>query len=101
MNFDKLKYATFSFYSLSIVIDHITTNIGISNGLVESNTVTHYLIEAGLWSFFDLAICMCLVLATHIFIVYTRSEYKFVLFFPLITGVIRLLAGMWNISLIM
>ena len=101
MDVDRLKYTTFSFYGLSILIDHITTEIGISHGLVESNALSCYLKEAGLWIFLDLIIGVSLVLATHILIKHNRYGYKIFLFFPFITGVFRLLAGLWNIHLLM
>jgi uncharacterized membrane protein len=102
MNFDDLKYATFSFYGLSVLFDHLTTNIGINHyGLAESNAFTQLLIENGVWSYVDIATVMCLVLTTHLLIERSRSENKSALFFPLITGVIRLLTGIWNILLIL
>lgn len=100
MDLNRIEYVSLSFFGLSVVIDQVTTVIGLSRGLVEGNTFTRYLMETGTWIFIDLAICVCLVLFTHLFIKHTRGQYKFALLFPLITGFIRLLAGISNISLI-
>ena len=101
MNSANLRYATFSFYSLAVLVDHLTTNIGINHyGLAESNAFTLSLIEKGVWSYIDFTMVICTVAATHYLLKYTRVEEKVALFFPLITGVIRFLAGIMNIILI-
>jgi hypothetical protein len=101
MNIDRLKNATFSFYGISILIDHLTTIIGINHGLAETNLLTHSLMAAGQWTFIDLAIGVSLVLATHVLMKHNRTGYMFFLFFPFMAGVIRLLAGLNNIFLLM
>jgi len=100
MNSYDFEYAAFSFYGLAVLVDHLTTNIGINHyGLAESNAFTLYLIEKGVWSYVDFTMVICTIAVTHFLIKHTRVEKKMALFFPLITGVIRFLAGILNILL--
>jgi len=101
MNSDNLRYATLSFYGLAVIVDHLTTNIGINHyNLAESSAFTLYLIEKGVWSYVDFTIVIFTIATTQFLIKHTNVEKKIALFFPLISGVIRFLAGILNIFLI-
>jgi uncharacterized membrane protein len=99
---DKLKYITFSIYGLGVIVDHVTTVIGIKYfGLIESNKITGYLIENGVWAYIDITLCIFFVMIINFLCAkHGHDEFKFILCFPLLSGFIRIFAGMWNIFLI-
>jgi len=100
MDFNYIKFTIFSFYGLSIMLDHLTTRIGISRiDLVESNPLTLLLMERGAWLYVDAAIFVGLIYTTHHLMGRSRNENKLFLLFPLVTGIVRLVAGVSNLML--
>jgi hypothetical protein len=87
---------------LSLFTDHITTHIGISNGLHEINSNVIFLINNNLWLITDLFITFALF-ATPIFLSsFFEDNYIRVFYlFPVITVVIRLFVCLNNISLLL
>lgn len=96
-NIEKLSY---TFLTIGFSLDHVTTYIGLNIcGIFESNYIVSSLMKFGLWFYIDSLLCLSLIYITRLFIK-KYIEYKFIICFPLISGLIRLLAGFINLTLI-
>jgi len=102
MKLYSLKNIVFSIYSVGVILDHLTTKIGINFfHFKESNIFTCYLIENGLWIYVDVILFISFILIISFFNdLLTAKSNKMVLIFPLVAGSLRMMAGMWNIILL-
>jgi hypothetical protein len=98
---EREEFTSYLFLVLGITLDQISTKIGLSNyNLLESNYITARLIDFGLWGYFDFLICTMFIAITYVsYRAFPEEKNKIVFAFPLITGVIRLLAGIMNLRL--
>lgn len=88
----------FIIYGMGLMLDHLTTNIGVKFfGLKESNELTFFLIKNGLWAYVDILLFISVVLLIRTYWdILTLKGNKFILAFPLISGSVRMFAGIWN-----
>lgn len=86
---------------LGVTLDNFTTKLGISNfNLYESNYITKSLMDLGLWSYFDILLCATFIIFSYkAYRILLQKQNKYMFIFPLISGSIRLLVGVWNISI--
>ena len=96
-----LKNIVFSFYSAGVILDHLTTSMGMSVGLKESNMFTCYLIENGLWVYADITLFIILIAIINFFNdKLAPKNSRAVLIFPLLSGFMRMVAGALNMVLL-
>jgi len=84
-----------------VFLDHLTTMLGLSRGLSESNVLAGYCLDAGIWFLLDAALVVGVVATCYA--VARASDGRrgaLVLVFPFILGAFRLVAGIWNLSII-
>jgi hypothetical protein len=87
---------------IGVTFDHITTNLGITRfNLFEANYITKSLMDVGLWSYVDVLLCILFIVVTYIsYRVILQKENNFMFIFPFISGLLRILISVWNISII-
>lgn len=102
MEFHILKKMVFSLYGFGILLDHITTNIGLNVfNIEESNIITRLLIENGLWMYVDLILFVFVISLIRFFSdELTARSNIVVLIFPFLSGLIRMIAGIWNMVIL-
>jgi hypothetical protein len=82
--------------------DHISTVIALTRPYIyETNPVTIQLMAKGLWLPVDLILIALGIGIPYMLIRFTDKEYfKAILAYPLVHGIVRLGACIWNFSLI-
>ena len=82
--------------------DHFSTGLALAReNIYESNPVALILMQKGLWVPTDLALILISVGATYIFLrVLKKPIAKYMLIYPALAGLIRLVVTMWNFSLL-
>ena len=82
--------------------DHISTVVALTRPYIyESNTFTVQLMQKGLWLPVDIALIVLGIGIPYLLIRLTnRESFKAVLAYPLVHGLVRLGACLWNFSLI-
>jgi len=103
MKLCNLKNVVFSIYILGVILDHLTTNIGISVfGLKESNIFTRFLIENGLWVYIDIILFISFISLISLYSdKLTVKINRVILIFPFISGFMRVMTGMWNMIILL
>ena len=88
---------------VGVLGDHISTMIAIQRpNIYEANPTTVTLMEMGLWLPVDIALIAIGIAVPYILIRKTkREEFKALLAYPLVHGLIRFAACLWNFSLIL
>ena len=94
-----LEMGAYTLLLLTMVFDHISTNIGLAIGLTEANPL---LLGPELWIIADLVFNSLLILATWKIIEIRgyESRYYFIVFVPLLVGFVRFLVVLNNTVLI-
>ena len=81
--------------------DYISTHIGLAYpNLRETNPITVQHIANGMWLPVNLVIVMLSIAVPFLIIRFTKEDYRCMLSFPIVHGIVRLSACIWNISLI-
>jgi len=81
--------------------DYISTHIGLTYpNLRETNPITAQHIANGMWLPVNLVIVMLSIAVPFLIIRFTKEDYRLILSFPIVHGIVRLSACIWNISLI-
>ncbi len=88
---------------VGVLGDHISTMIAIQRpNIYEANPTTVTLMEMGLWLPVDIALIAIGIAVPYILIRKTkREEFQALLAYPLVHGLIRFAACLWNFSLIL
>lgn len=83
--------------------DHVSTVIALTRPYIyESNPFTVRLMQSGLWLTVDIALIVIGIGVPYILIRLTkRPLFKALLAYPLVHGIVRLGACIWNFSLIL
>ena len=99
---EREEFASYLFLLLGVTIDQISTKVGISSyNLFEFNLISARLIELGVWGYTDTFICIMFIAITFLsYRLILEEKQKIVFAFPLITGIIRLLVGILNFTLL-
>jgi hypothetical protein len=99
LRIDKVETATYLLLIGGLILDHLTTFIGINYyNLYEANLIARILMEFGLWSYTDLIICISLIIVLR-FTLQKYNNLKIILIFPLTSGIIRTIVGVSNLLL--
>jgi hypothetical protein len=82
--------------------DHISTVVALTRPYIyESNTFTVQLMQRGLWLPVDIVLIVLGIGVPYLLIRMTnRESFKALLAYPLVHGLVRLGACLWNFSLI-
>ena len=98
-----VEFTSYCILVLGTLGDSASTHLGLAYyGLNEVNPFAIQLIDSGLWPASNLAIIALGVVVPFITIRYTNMVYaRCFLSFPMIHGVIRLVACIWNCSLML
>lgn len=84
-----------------VFLDHVTTLLGLNRGLLESNVFTRYCLDVGVWGFLDVALVVGVAVTSRMVArASNRRTAGLVLVFPIILGAVRLVAGIFNLSII-
>jgi len=88
---------------VGVLGDHISTMIAIERPhIYEANPTTVMLMDMGLWLPVDIALIAIGIAVPYILIRKTkREEFQALLAYPLVHGLIRFAACLWNFSLIL
>jgi uncharacterized membrane protein len=88
---------------LGVFADQVSTRIGIQSlNLIESNPITSFLIQNGVWLFFDIVlIILILYISTYLIHSNEKKYFSFVYLYSLISGLIRIYASICNVNLIL
>jgi hypothetical protein len=83
---------------MGLMLDHLTTKIGVNLfELKEANELTFFLIKNGLWVYVDTLLFISVISLIRIYWdKLTMKGNKFIIVFPLISGSVRMIAGIWN-----
>ena len=101
MKLCNLKKIVTIIYLIGITLDHLTTKIGVSVfGLKESNALTGFLIENGLWVYVDIILFLSIIAIINLISDRMATSNKALLFFPLLSGFTRMTAGIRNLMII-
>lgn len=97
------KNIVFIIYSVGVILDHLTTNIGVNVfGLKETNILTFFLIENGLWVYVDILLFISVIsIISLLWDRLTTRSNNFILVFPLLSGFVRMIVGMWNMVILL
>ena len=96
-----VKFSYFlSFFG--VLLDQFSTRIGLINpNIIELNTYTVIMMDYGIWIIIDLLAVFLTILLTHFVIKFWNFKYRQIIaLFPCTFGVLKLLTGLSNISLI-
>ena len=99
-HFERLSYILLIAGS---ILDHGSTVLGLSFGgnLAEANPVVRCMISSDLWLLFDLLMLTSIISLTHLAYRRWRNGNAWMLLaYPLVIGVARMAAGLWNLSLL-
>lgn len=87
---------------LGVLSDWISTTMGLNAGLSESNLFASSLMEMGLWIPADLILAFFCILVPYACNRYVKNGDNRALYaFPLLAGLVRLVASLWNLSLLL
>ena len=91
--------ASYTILLIGTLLDHISSRLALMNPHVfEANPFTQWLQANGLWILFDVSIVVLLTLPFSIFIQCTSLKCRrIILLSPLIVGLARFIAGVWNL----
>jgi len=87
---------------IGVLIDQFSTRFGLKNpNIIEMNTHTVIMMDYGIWIIIDLLAVFITILLTHFIIKFWNFKYRQIIaLFPYTFGVLKLLTGLSNISLI-
>lgn len=85
-----------------VFLDHFSTRLGLSLGLVETNLNAVALMNAGLWLIVDIVLLVGILSTTYLIIHHTEERYRgLMIVFPLLIGFCRMAAAVFNFNLIL
>ena len=103
-NASELKIEPVAYFILIIgaLGDWVSTRFGVSLGLVEGNLLAASLMSNGQWILTDFLVVAVCIMVPYVLnrVVKTRVAGYFI-GFPLVAGIIKIGASLWNINLIL
>ena len=98
---EKIEWVSYLILIIGFTVDHITTKVGMANHkLYESNMIARTLIELGIWGYVDIVICAIFIYVTYqSYRLLLQREHNYMFYFPLVSGLLRIMVGIQNISL--
>ena len=98
----KIEPIAYLLLIIGVLSDWASTNIGLSTGLTEGNKYAASLISSGLWMQTDFfALTLCILVPFILNRVVDSRVAKYFIGFPLVAGVVKLCASLWNLNLIL
>ena len=87
---------------IGVLLDQFSTRFGLKNpNIIEMNTYAIIMMDYGIWIIIDLLVVIITILLTHSIIKFWNFKYRQIIaLFPFTFGVLKLLTGLSNISLI-
>jgi hypothetical protein len=97
-----VELLSYCILTLGTLGDYISTHIGLTyENLYETNPITSQLMAKGMWLPVNLVIVMLSIAVPFLIIRFSKENYRrCILSFPIMHGIVRLSACIWNISLI-
>ncbi len=97
-----VELLSYCILTLGTLGDYISTHIGLTyENLCEANPITSQLMANGMWLPVSLVIVMLGIAIPFLIIRFSKEDsYRCILSFPIVYGIIRLSACIWNYSLI-
>ncbi len=96
-----VELLSYCILTLGTLGDYISTHIGLKyENLCEANPITSQLMANGMWLPVNLVIVMLSIAVPFLIIRFSKDYYRGILTFPIMYGIVRLSACIWNISLI-
>ena len=96
-----VELLSYCILTLGTLGDYISTHIGLTySNLRETNPITSQLMANRMWLPVNLVIVMLCIAVPFLIIRFSKEDYRFILSFPVVYGIVRLSACIWNISLI-
>ncbi len=85
-----------------VVGDHFSTGLALTRqNIYETNPIALNLMNAGLWLPIDVALILMSVAASYVILrVLKKPIANYILVYPALAGVIRLIVTVWNLSLL-
>ena len=103
--FDSFSLERFSyvFATLGVIGDQISTRIGLLNpNIVESNSITRFLISVNAWFIFDILVLGITIGASYLFLrKVSVKNSNCILVYPILFGVFRLSATVLNLQILL
>jgi len=96
-----MELLSYCILTLGTLGDYISTHIGLTcPNLRETNPITIQHIANGMWLPVNLVIVMLGIAVPFLIIRFSKEDYHgCILSFPVVHGIVRLFACIWNISL--
>ncbi len=87
---------------VGVVGDHFSTELALTRpNIYETNPVALNLMQAGLWLPTDIALILMSVVASYVLLrVLKKPIANYILLYPALAGIIRLMVTVWNLSLL-
>lgn len=87
---------------IGVLLDQFSTRFGLINpNIIEMNNYAVIMMDYGIWIIVDLLAVFITILLTHFIIKFWNFKYRqLIALFPYTFGVLKLLTGLSNISLI-
>ena len=87
---------------IGVLLDQFSTRFGLKNpNIIEMNNYAVIMMDYGIWIIVDLLAVFITILLTHFIIKFWNFKYRqLIALFPYTFGVLKLLTGLSNISLI-
>ena len=99
----KLETRGYAVMVFGAIADQVSTRIGLTHpDIYETNPVSRYLMGIGMWLPFDIIVISLMI--GVLFVILRKWNWKYthkcaILAYPYTYGIVRLMAGIWNISL--
>lgn len=95
------EFFSYTIMFFGVLLDHVTTYQGLNQGLFESNILVKYCYDAGVWILLDVTLVIGVVATSYLVARASNGgRLNLVLIFPIILGIMRLAAGIWNLNII-
>ncbi len=100
--FGKFEKFSYLLSFIGVLLDQFSTRFGLKNpNIIEMNTYAIIMMDYGIWIIIDLLVVIITILLTHSIIKFWNFKYRQIIaLFPFTFGVLKLLTGLSNISLI-
>ena len=96
-----VELLSYCILTLGTLGDYISTHIGLTYpNLRETNPITIQHLANGMWLPVNLVTIMLGIAMPFLIIRFSKEDYRCMLSFPIVYGIVRLSACIWNISLI-
>jgi hypothetical protein len=101
IRYSEWERPSYIFAVAGVLLDHLSTGLGLSQGFSEANVYAARLIDSGLWLAVDAALVIGILSMTYLIIHRTDDRNRWVMLaFPLVLGFCRMAAAVFNLNVI-